>query len=60
MSAGNFREDLYYRLAVVQIVMPPLRERENDIRLLAQSFLQRFAVQVKKVGLTFDRGRFAL
>ena len=56
MSAGNFREDLYYRLAVVQIVMPPLRERENDIRLLAQSFLQRFAVQARKAGLTFDRG----
>jgi two-component system NtrC family response regulator len=56
MSVGNFREDLYYRLAVVQIVMPPLRERENDIRLLAQSFLQRFAAQVKKAGLTFDRG----
>jgi two-component system NtrC family response regulator len=36
--------------------MPPLRERENDIRLLAQSFLQRFAAQAKKVGMTFDRG----
>ena len=55
MSAGTFREDLYYRLAVVQIVMPPLRERENDISLLGQSFLQRFALQVKKAGLTFDR-----
>jgi two-component system NtrC family response regulator len=55
MSAGTFREDLFYRLAVVQIVMPPLRERENDIRFLAQSFLQRSAVQVKKAGLTFDR-----
>jgi two-component system NtrC family response regulator len=56
MSAGTFREDLYYRLAVVQIVMPPLCERENDIHLLAQSFLQRFALQAKKAGLTFDRG----
>jgi two-component system NtrC family response regulator len=55
MAAGTFREDLFYRLAVVQIVMPPLRERENDIRFLAQSFLQRSAVQVKKAGLTFDR-----
>jgi len=55
MSAGTFREDLFYRLAVVQIVMPPLRERENDIRLLAQSFLQRSAMQIKKAGLTFDR-----
>jgi len=55
MAAGTFREDLFYRLAVVQIVMPPLRERENDIKFLAQSFLQRSAVQVKKAGLTFDR-----
>ena len=56
MSAGTFREDLFYRLSVVQIVMPPLRERENDIHLLAQFFLQRFAAQVKKAGLTFDPG----
>lgn len=56
MSAGTFREDLYYRLAVVKIEMPPLRERENDIHLLAQSFLQRFALQAKKSGLTFDPG----
>jgi two-component system NtrC family response regulator len=54
MAAATFREDLFYRLAVVQIVMPALRERENDILLLAQSFLQRFALQVKKTGLTFD------
>ena len=56
MAAGTFREDLYYRLAVVQVEMPPLRDRENDIRLLAQSFLQRFASQVKKSGLAFDPG----
>jgi len=56
MAAGTFREDLFYRLSVVQVVMPPLRERENDIFMLAQSFLQRFAVQVKKTGLTFDKG----
>src|SRR5277367_319470 len=54
MAAGTFREDLFYRLSVVQIVLPPLRERENDIRLLAQFFLQRFAAQVNKSGLTFD------
>ena len=56
MAAGTFREDLFYRLSVVQIVMPPLRERESDVCMLAQSFLQRFAVQAKKTGLTFDKG----
>jgi two-component system NtrC family response regulator len=55
MQAGAFREDLYYRLAVVQIVLPPLRDRQDDIRLLAQSCLQRCAGQVGKRGLGFDR-----
>jgi two-component system NtrC family response regulator len=55
MAAGTFREDLFYRLAVVQITLPPLRERENDIRFLAQSFLRRFAAQSNKTGLTFNQ-----
>jgi two-component system NtrC family response regulator len=55
MLAGTFREDLFYRLAVVQITLPPLREREGDIRLLAQFFLQRFASQTGKTGLSFDQ-----
>ena len=55
MAGGRFREDLYYRLAVVQVVLPPLRDRAGDIRLLAQSFLQRCAGQVSKRGLAFDR-----
>ena len=55
MGAGTFREDLFYRLSVVQIVMPPLRERENDIPLLAQSFLHRFAAQIPKEGMAFDK-----
>jgi two-component system, NtrC family, response regulator len=55
MAAGTFREDLFYRLSVVQIPMPPLRERENDISLLAQAFLNRFAAQLPKKGLAFDR-----
>jgi len=51
---GTFREDLFYRLAVVKIAMPPLREREDDIRLLAQFFLHRFSEQAGKAGLAFD------
>jgi two-component system NtrC family response regulator len=55
LAEGRFREDLYYRLAVVVIHLPSLREREGDVRLVAQEFLRRFAAENGKEGLAFDQ-----
>ena len=46
--SGNFREDLFYRLNVIEIKVPPLRDRKNDIRALAQHFLEKYSRRMKK------------
>jgi DNA-binding NtrC family response regulator len=54
VANGNFREDLFYRLNVIGIHIPPLRERSEDIKLLAHNFVSAFSEKYNKKGLTIS------
>ncbi len=55
VKSGKFRQDLYYRLSVVTIDVPPLRERREDIPALAQQFINEFAMENAKPGMRFEK-----
>ena len=60
VEEGKFRRDLYYRLAVVPIRLPPLREREGDVLLLARHFISKYGEQLKGRPVTLARDAEAM
>ena len=54
MARGEFREDLFYRLNVIHLLLPPLRERREDIALLANHFLQKFSAENQRDMIEID------
>ncbi len=55
VAAGSFRRDLYYRLSIIPVRMPPLRDREGDVPLIAQAFLERYAGEFGSPARSFSR-----
>ncbi len=55
VEAGRFREDLYYRLKVITVELPPLLQRQADLRTLAESFLAFYAAKMNRPELSFDQ-----
>ena len=55
MAEGRFREDLFYRIGVVSIALPPLRDREDDVFVIAESLLRQFTAEAGKKASGFSK-----
>lgn len=60
LKDGRFREDLYWRLNVIEIQIPPLRDRKDDIEMLSKHFISKFAAEHKKNITGIDRGALSI